>query len=342
MRWTILCTILLLICHSPAHAKVETIYATYKYIMGDNDTKHDAKTLCYTSAKRRLLEKVGAFITSETEMKNYKITRDEVTSYSAAFLDVEVESEKTEVMGETFAIIMTLKTNVDVGKVKKILYGIINDASLKKKIEEKSRRVLHLENKIKDLQIQLTASDYKKSLELINERKKVINKLETENKTIKKIILAKMARDSRRSELIESNAKKVRTILQYVEIGMTPQEVAEIINEIIGNNDKFKKVLTPHTYIDDTEAIMLLSDRIIVKYWNKLRFHFRLDPYLHIYCLENIFYAPLYYSKKVRDLSILKDKNTNILLNKDFKTSGWKSHREFYRYTWGMRKDFQK
>jgi hypothetical protein len=143
-------------------AKTEVIYASYKYIMGDNDTKNDAKTLCFIGAKRRLLEQVGTYVTSRTEVSDFNLTKDEVTSYSAAFLKIEVVSEKTEVTGETSAIVMTLKTNVDLDEVKKYLNKIINDASLKLEIEEKSKKISLLEEKINNLQKQFETTNYNK------------------------------------------------------------------------------------------------------------------------------------------------------------------------------------
>ena len=45
------------------YSKVETFYQNYKYVMGDNDTKNDAKRLCFIEAKRMLIEKVGTYVT---------------------------------------------------------------------------------------------------------------------------------------------------------------------------------------------------------------------------------------------------------------------------------------
>ena len=41
-----------------SHAKMETIYAHNKYIMGDNDSKNDAGRMCFLEAKRKVLERV--------------------------------------------------------------------------------------------------------------------------------------------------------------------------------------------------------------------------------------------------------------------------------------------
>jgi hypothetical protein len=57
---------------TPSIAKTEVVYASYKYVMGDNDTKNDAKRLCFLEAKRRCLEKVGSYVESLSEVQDYK------------------------------------------------------------------------------------------------------------------------------------------------------------------------------------------------------------------------------------------------------------------------------
>lgn|GEM_PF-2680902 len=47
---------------TPLFAQVDTVQATYKYIMGDNDTKTDARNLCFLYAKKLCMEKAGTFV----------------------------------------------------------------------------------------------------------------------------------------------------------------------------------------------------------------------------------------------------------------------------------------
>jgi hypothetical protein len=46
-----------LILPTGAFAEVQTITATYTYILGDNDSRNDARQLCFLQAKREVLEK---------------------------------------------------------------------------------------------------------------------------------------------------------------------------------------------------------------------------------------------------------------------------------------------
>jgi hypothetical protein len=77
---------LLLLSPSGVLAEVETITATHKCVMGDNDSKNDARRMCFLEAKRKVLAKAGAYIQSRTTIKNYQLAEDKITAYSAALL----------------------------------------------------------------------------------------------------------------------------------------------------------------------------------------------------------------------------------------------------------------
>ncbi len=92
----------------------ETIYASYKYTMGDNDTKNDAKRICFIEAKRLAIEKAGTYIESSTEVKNFQLTRDEIRTFAGAIVKVDIASEEIKFVGESTVIFMTVKADVDI------------------------------------------------------------------------------------------------------------------------------------------------------------------------------------------------------------------------------------
>jgi len=55
---------------NPLFAENVTMTAVGEYVMGDNDTYTEAKKLALQDAKRILLEKVGTYIESKTEVKD--------------------------------------------------------------------------------------------------------------------------------------------------------------------------------------------------------------------------------------------------------------------------------
>ena len=170
-----------------AVAKTDVIYASYKYVMGDNDTKNDAKRLCFIGAKRRLLEKAGTFIISTSEAQDFQLTKDQIITYSAGFISPEVVEEKIVTTGETLEVFMTLRANVDMEDVKETLNKLMNDVALKQKIKEQNKKVVELETKIKYYQNELAVADYNKSFQLRKERKEVLEAHHVEEEAIRQM-----------------------------------------------------------------------------------------------------------------------------------------------------------
>ena len=133
-------------------ARSHVIYASYKYIVGDNDTKNDAKRICFIEAKRRCLEKAGTYIESQTVVRNYKLTKDEIRAYTAAIVRVEIVSELVEFQHETLAIFMTVRAEVETSELNKRIREIKNDRALQKKLNEQENQLDRLERKIRELQ----------------------------------------------------------------------------------------------------------------------------------------------------------------------------------------------
>jgi tetratricopeptide (TPR) repeat protein len=77
-----------------SHAEVEIIEADSTYIMGDNDSKVDARRIALQEAKRKALELAGTYIENLTQVQNYQLTNDEIKSYTAGILETEVVSER--------------------------------------------------------------------------------------------------------------------------------------------------------------------------------------------------------------------------------------------------------
>jgi hypothetical protein len=82
-----------LILPTGAFAEVQTITATHTYILGDNDSRNDALHLCFLHAKRKVLEQAESVIQSQSVVNNFELTKDQITSYSAAVLSVEIVME---------------------------------------------------------------------------------------------------------------------------------------------------------------------------------------------------------------------------------------------------------
>ena len=119
--------------------------------MGDNDTKTDAKRICFLEAKRQCLEKAGTYIESNVTVENYQVTEDEIKTYSASILKVDIVSEETEVIGESFAIITKVKAEVDLDFLKEQIEKIKSDDDVASEVQQQEQRRTDIEKKIQYL-----------------------------------------------------------------------------------------------------------------------------------------------------------------------------------------------
>jgi len=219
----IICLVLIFIPNiSPA--ETETIFADHKFVMGDNDSKNDARRMCLLEAKRKVLERAGTFIESHTKVKNYQLAKDEISAYSAALLKIDTVKEKWERAGDNQAVLMTVKAEVDTGLIEKRLLEIKQDASLQNKLQEQQRQLRKMEQKIDVLQKQLISTDQSHALPLRKERITTFKEIAKIEERYKEVMAAINARKA-------VTIKLGKKIVKYVEIGMTRKEVEYILGK---------------------------------------------------------------------------------------------------------------
>ena len=193
---------------TPSGAQTDVVYASYKYVMGDNDTKNDAKHLCFLEAKRRCLEKVGTYVESLTEVKNYNLTKDEIRSYTSAIVQVEVVSEEIAFEGESIVIYTRVKAEIEADHTRKELQRISQDKALQARIKEQQNQIETLEQKITRLQNELSTASYESSLQLRKQRSTSFESIDVANEKIRNVLLAKRKREAERKKLVEEISRQ--------------------------------------------------------------------------------------------------------------------------------------
>ena len=214
--------LLVIPCVSLAETKI--IFAEHKYVMGDNDSKNDARRMCFLEAKRRVLEKAGTYIESRTEVKDFQLTKDEISVYAAALLKVNVVKEEWKFIGENMAILISVKAEVDMNSVEKQLSKIKQDTSVQKRIKDQQSRLQELERNVVELQKQLISADQLKAISLRKEKIAVFDEISEIEARYKYVL---NALKDRRAASVE----QAKLILNYIEIDMTPKEVEYILGK---------------------------------------------------------------------------------------------------------------
>ena len=191
-------------------ARPHVIYASYKYVIGDNDTKNDAKRICFIEAKRRCLEKAGTYIESQTVVRNYKLTSDEIRAYAAAIIKVEIVSELVEFQNETLVIYMTVRAEVEEEELKKKIREIRSDRALQKKIKEQERQLDQLEREIRDLQKRTFLPNAPGISEIRKQRKKTFNDIDKWERLRRQTVANKRQKNIRAFRSVRENMTAYR------------------------------------------------------------------------------------------------------------------------------------
>ena len=208
----------------PATAQTDTIFATYTYTMGDNDTKSDARQLCFLYAKRQCLEKAGTFVQSELKVRKTEkmgssvssydeLTQQDISTFTGAFVKVDIVSEQWAYSGESMTITVAVKAIVDVVFIYEQILAIQQDKEQQQLVNAQQEQLNQIEADILDLQRHLLVSAPDSSISMRYERKELLE-------TINEI------------EDIQSEIElKGRLAAGNVVVGMTPTEVIKILGE---------------------------------------------------------------------------------------------------------------
>ena len=81
-------------------AETKIFIEEYTYQASEIDSKVSCRAIALEQVKRRLLEKLGTYLESHTEVSNFQLTKDQITSLTAGIVLAEILEEKWD--GEKF------------------------------------------------------------------------------------------------------------------------------------------------------------------------------------------------------------------------------------------------
>jgi TPR repeat protein len=123
-----------------AFAEIKTFIKEYTYQACDFDSKDSSRTLALETIKRLLLEELGTYLISETEVKNMELTKDQVVSYSAGIVSAVILEDKWD--GKSYWI--KSKVSADPLQVEKALKKLVEDKYKLKELDENKNKVEEL------------------------------------------------------------------------------------------------------------------------------------------------------------------------------------------------------
>ena len=89
-RITLTFFLLVLFVPNFTFAETKTFIKEYTYQAGDEDSKNSCRIIALREVKRLLLEEMGTYLESETEVKNFQMTKDQIVTLTAGIVVTEI------------------------------------------------------------------------------------------------------------------------------------------------------------------------------------------------------------------------------------------------------------
>ena len=144
-----------IICISVSIAEDKVFIREYTYQASEIDSKISCRTNAVQQVKRILLDELGTYLESHTEILNLKVTKDNINIYTAGITQVKILNEKWD--GEIYWLKAELVADPErvIDHIKKIKVEHDRQAELietQKKIEKILSENIRLKKKIKNIE----------------------------------------------------------------------------------------------------------------------------------------------------------------------------------------------
>ena len=135
-RITSLFFLLILFVPYCAFAETKTFIKEYTYQASEDDSRNSSRVTALREVKRLLLEELGTYLESITEVKNFQLTKDQINSLTAGIVRTEIVDEKWN--GEKYWI--KTKIVADENDVIKSIDNLRKDRDKSRELEDTKKR----------------------------------------------------------------------------------------------------------------------------------------------------------------------------------------------------------
>ena len=136
IRINLIFILLVLFLPNFVSAETKTFIKEYTYQASEADSKISSRTIALEQVKRLLLEEIGTYIESHTEVINFQLTKDQITALTAGIVQTQILKEKWD--GERYWI--QAKIEADPAKVAKDVDALRKDREKSKELEDANRK----------------------------------------------------------------------------------------------------------------------------------------------------------------------------------------------------------
>lgn len=216
----------LLLFSGPIFAEQKTFIKEYTYQASEADSKLSSRVIALEQVKRLLLEELGTYLMSETEIKNSQLTKDQVVVLTGGITKTEILIEKWD--GARYYL--KAKITADPDQVSKAIQKLSVDTQKTRELEEAHKQADDAIKEIDKLRKELeeTRGDKNKQIEY----SKAVNALSAAD-WFKKGIAARDAGNL--NEAIQAYSRAIEINPDYEQIDMVFSDRARIYSEL-GNH----------------------------------------------------------------------------------------------------------
>ena len=132
-------------------AETKTFIKEYTYQASEYDSKVTCRVLALEQVKRLLLEEVGTYLESQTEVKNFQLSKDQITVLTAGVVKAEILKEAWDGKAYWFRA----KIGVDIETAIKALDKLRKDREKTRELEEAKRKIEGALNEVENLKKEL-------------------------------------------------------------------------------------------------------------------------------------------------------------------------------------------
>ncbi|MGD1152000.1 MAG: tetratricopeptide repeat protein [Syntrophales bacterium] len=163
----------------PIIGETKTFIKEYTYQASDEDSKNSSRVIALREAKRLLLEELGTYLESITEVKNFQLTKDRITALTAGIAKTEIIDEKWD--GHTYWLKLRIVANS--GELISAINSLRKDRERTRELEELKRRSEELLKENESLREELAVSKGKEKQKNLADS----NRIATYNKNVKEL-----------------------------------------------------------------------------------------------------------------------------------------------------------
>lgn len=228
--YSILATTLILVCLSlPSNASVREIIADSTYIMGDGETPTFAESMALQKAKQSAIEQAGTYIESFTEVKNLRLTTDEIRTIASGLIEAETLEKKRVLEGDGLRVYVKIRAKVTTENMSQLVPRVkggsaVADfkqlqnsfAQLMNELETLKRQVADTRNESERIDVLNKIREVEKEFRVVESNERAFHKRFISGQELSGLVEARLREEERKQQEAERKLQMQKLALERV------------------------------------------------------------------------------------------------------------------------------